>query len=293
PKIISSEVYFNNKLIERTNESSTSISIYSDTLSTGKYAIKTIAKNSDGKIGVNYSSVSIVSNIKPEQLSYKIIETLPHNSANYTEGFEFYDNDLLEGTGNYNESFIYSYKPKSDKINKSIKNDNQYFGEGITVLNNKLYQLTYKSQKGFVYNAKTFEKINEFSFTSKEGWGLTNNGSSLIMSNGSSIITYLNPNTFKIEKTIEVSTPKGFVSNLNELEFVDGVIYANIWTTETIVKFDAKTGRVLAFINMNGLLNNFTNNRIDVLNGIAYEPNEKLFYVTGKWWPKMYKVIFQ
>lgn len=293
PKIVELEVYFNNQLISKTKNDQFSLNLSTDTILPGKYSIKTIAKNSDGKTGINYNSISIVSDIEPKQLSYKLIGTLPHNTANYTEGFEFYNDNLIEGTGNYKESFIYEYNPVNQKIIKSLKNDDQYFGEGITVLNDKLYQLTYKARKGFIYDVKTFKKTGEFNFSSEEGWGLTNDGKSLIMSNGSSTVIFINPNNFAVEKTIEVNTPKGFVSNINELEYVDGAIYANIWTTQTIVKFDAETGRVLALIDLTGLMDRFNNQRIDVLNGIAYNPKDKLFYVTGKWWPTIFKVSFE
>lgn len=293
PRIEEIEIYINNQLIEKVKSSSATITLNSKDFSTGKHTIKTIAKNEDNKTGINYASFSIFSDIQPKQLTYQLISRLPHNTANYTQGLEFYDNKLYEGTGNYNESYIYVYNPENQKIYNSLKIDVQYFGEGITILNNKLYQLTYKAQKGFVYDAVTLEKLNEFTFASKEGWGLTNDGNHLIMSDGSSSLIYINPENFQIEKKINVCTPTGFVSNINELEYVDGVIYANIWTTQTIVKIEEKTGRVLAFIDMNGLMNNLTNHRIDVFNGIAYEPNEKLFYVTGKWWPYIFKITFE
>ena len=293
PNVVDLEVYLNNRLIKKTSEINFQIPVDSDTLKTGKYSIKTIAKNSDGKIGINFSSISVLSDIQPINQSYQIIEILAHNTNNFTQGLEFYKGKLYEGTGNYADSYIYVYNPSTEKVYKSLKLDNQYFGEGITILNDKLYQLTYKSKKGFVYNATTLEKLNEFSFSSDEGWGLTNNGKYLIMSNGTSTITYINPFTFEIEKTIEVCTPTDFITNLNELEFVDGNIYSNIWTSQTIVKFEAETGKVLALINMDGLMSTFSNSRIDVLNGIAYEKNENLFYITGKWWPNLYKVKFQ
>lgn len=292
PAISSITVFMNGKRVFQSSESSFDIKIDSDTLLPGQYSIKTEAINSDGKTGINYSTVSIYSDIEPKRLSYRILETYNHNTAYYTEGFEFYNDLLYEGTGNYDESYIYAYDPKSEKIHKSLKNEERYFGEGITILNGKLYQLTYKSKKGFVYDVNTFEKIREFQFYSEEGWGLTNDGRFLIMGDGTSKITYLDPNTFEKIKTIEVSTPKGLVNNINELEYVDGAFYANIWTRETIVKFDDK-GRVLEIINMKGLMDNFGNQRVDVMNGIAYNQTENAFYVTGKWWPKMYKVTFE
>lgn len=293
PKIESIELYLNNKLIEKSNQSNFSLKINTKDYLPGNYTIKTIATNTDGKQGTNYVRISVVSNLKPRQLGYKLHESFPHNTKNYTEGFEFYKGKIYEGTGNNNESFIYTYRPGNKSFDSSVKLNKQFFGEGITVLNNKLYQLTYKAQKGFIYDPITLKKTGEFNFKSKEGWGLTNDGKYLIMSNGTSSIIYIDPDSFKEVKRIEVSTPKGFVSNINELEYVNGVIYANIWTTQTIVKFEAETGRVLAFINMNGLLTNLQNNKVDVFNGIAYQPDEKMFYVTGKWWPNIYKVTFQ
>lgn len=294
PKVIEIQLFFNNKLITTSTEDNFNITINSADYIPGKYSIKTIAKNKEGKTGTNYVNVSIVSEITPEKLSYKVIESYPHNIKNFTEGFEFYKGKLFESTGNNNESFIYSYNHKNGKIFLSSKLDKQYFGEGITILNNKLYQLTYKAQKCFVYDVNTLEKINEFNYKSAEGWGLTNNGKSLIMSNGTSQIIYVNPDNFETEKIINVSYPDGFINNINELEYVDGIIYANIWTYQTIVKLNAETGKVLALINMNGLLNNFKiEHQIDVLNGIAYHPEEEMFYVTGKYWPRTFKVKFE
>lgn len=293
PKIESIELYLNNQLIKKSSEDNFTVSIATKDYLPGNFTLKTIATNSDGKQGTNYVRFSVISNIEPKQLGYQLHESFPHSTKNYTEGFEFYQGKLYEGTGNKDESYIYIYRPGNKNVDSSVKLDKQFFGEGITVLNNKLYQLTYKAQKGFIYDPVSLKKTGEFSFNSKEGWGLTNDGKYLIMSNGTSSIISIDPETFKEVKRIEVSTPKGFVSNINELEYVDGVIYANIWTTKTIVKFEAETGRVLAFINMNDLLTNLQNNRVDVFNGIAYQPEEKMFYVTGKWWPNIYKVSFQ
>lgn len=287
------EVYFNNQLIETLYEPAGNVKIDTKKYTTGRHSIRTIATLKNQKKGINYATVAVVSDIEPIQGSFKLEGSLAHNIEYYTQGFEFYQGKLYEGTGNYGSSFIYVYNPENEKIYQYLKLDDQYFGEGITILNNLLYQITYKEQKGFVYNIENLEKIKEFSFSSKEGWGLTNNGQWLIMSNGTSVLNYIDPENFQVVKTLEVSTSKGFVNNLNELEYVDGNIYANIWTTNTIVKIDEKTGRVLAFFNMDSLLEHLDNqNRVDVFNGIAYHPGEKLFYVTGKWWPKMFKLDF-
>lgn len=293
PKVESIEIYLNNQLIETLHEASGSIKVNSKNFATGKYTIRTVATNQQHKKGINYATISIVSDIEPVQGTFRLLGSLPHNTAYYTQGFEFHQGKLYEGTGNYGETYIHVYDPEKQQLYQSIKIEDQYFGEGITILNKRLYQLTYKAQKGFVYDLKTLEKINEFSFSSKEGWGLTNDGELLIMSNGTSVLTFINPDNFQVVKTLEASTPKGFVNKLNELEYVDGVIYANIWTSNTIAKIDAQTGRVLAFINMDNILGQLDNQyRVDVFNGIAYHPEQQIFYVTGKWWPKMFKVSF-
>ncbi len=294
PKIEKIDVFLNNELIKTSNSESFSIKVNSSEYLPGIYSVKTIATNAKGETGTHYNTISILSNIQPKNLSYRIIETIPHNTSYFTQGLEFHNGILYEGTGNYGQSYVYAYLPnEGGKVLNQLKLDDRYFGEGITILNDKIYQLTYKSRKGFVYDVHTFEKLNEFSFQSDEGWGLCNDGTYLIMSDGTSKLSYLNPDNFEVVKTIEVSTPTGFVRNVNELEYVDGNIYANIWTTNTIVKFEAKTGKVLAFINMNNLLNMLDLRRADVFNGIAYNEEEDLFYVTGKLWPQMFKVKFE
>jgi glutamine cyclotransferase len=292
PEIESIELYLNDSLLTTSNKADFDYTINTKALLPGQYSLRTVAQNSKNQSGTNVSKISIVSGTPAQRLSYTVKGTLDHNTANYTQGFEFYNNNLYEGTGNYAESQLFAYQMPYMKVLRTHQLDDRYFGEGITILNDKLYQLTYKAQKGFVYNAETFEPTGEFGFQSKEGWGLTNNGTHLIMSDGTSKITYIDPQSFKIVKTIEVSHPGGFVNHLNELEYVDGVIYANIWPGETIVKFDAQNGNVIAFIDMRGLLSNFNTGRIDALNGIAWHKTEQVFYVTGKWWPKIFKVSF-
>lgn len=293
PKVKKIDLYINDELVESSSESSFSVQIQSINYLPGKHTIKTIAVNEKEQTGTNYVYVNILSDIKPQQMTYKIIERLPHNTSFYTQGFEFKDEILYEGTGNYGESGIFIYNTDKQTIKKELMLENRYFGEGITILDNKLYQLTYKAQKAFVYNAQTLEKIDEFTYSNKEGWGLTNNGKYLIMSDGSAQLFFINPTNYKVEKTLYVTHPGGIVQNLNELEYVDGIIYANIWTSRTIAKIDATNGKVLAFIDMNGILPLTNNAEVDVFNGIAYHKNENLFYVTGKWWPYIFKVRFE
>ncbi len=168
----------------------------------------------------------------------------------------------------------------------------KYFGEGITILNNKIYQLTYHAKKGFIYNLNDFSVIDSFNYAMNEGWGLTNDGKYLIMSNGSHILTWLDPNDFSIVKTLQVANNKDIISSLNELEYINGTIYANIWTTEVIVQIDPETGKVLSEINLSGILNMYkkANERVDYMNGIAYDKKNDRLFVTGKWWPRLFEI---
>ena len=233
--------------------------------------------------------------IVPVQMPYTVVKTYPHNPKSFTEGLEYHDTALYEGTGMEKESRLAIISLTTGKDIKTLKLADQYFGEGITQLNGKIYQLTYKSQKAFVYDAKTFKKLQEFSYEG-EGWGLTNNGKEILMSNGSSKIVYRNPETFTITKTIDVSNEKGAVTYINELELVDGFIYANVWETRYIIKINPETGKVVGFADFTGILEQYvpgiTTQQVDVLNGIAYDSVGKRFFITGKYWPKVFEVKF-
>ncbi len=178
------------------------------------------------------------------------------------------------------------------KIDKKIVLDNKvYFGEGITFFNGKIYQLTWKNQKGFVYDAKTFRKLKEFNYQG-EGWGLTHDSSWLIMSDGSSNLRFLNPETLKVETIVSVVDNNGPVSNINELEYIDGFIYANVWQRDHIIKIDPVSGKVLGKINLDSIVREIRtkSETADYLNGIAYNPATKTIFVTGKLWPLVYEI---
>jgi glutamine cyclotransferase len=292
-KIKQIDLFVDNQLITTTSELDFSTSLNSKNFLPGNHSIRIVALKTDGISATNYSSISIFSDIVPQKLNYKIHNTYSHNTSYFTEGLEFYKGLLFEGTGDYGTSYVISYNPKNGKMFSSIKIDDQYFGEGITILNGKIYQLTYKTRIGFVYNVNTFEKEGEFTFNSNEGWGFTNDGKNLIMSDGTSKIHFIDPTNFQVIKSIEVCDNKGILNNINELEYVNGIIYANILGRYTIIKIDASTGKVLAYINMEGLLASINSSSVDVLNGIAYNQSENNFYVTGKFWPKMFSVRFE
>lgn len=236
---------------------------------------------------------------EPKQLSYTLIATHPHDVNSFTEGLEFRNGFLYEGTGDTDYKGVSKLAKIDLATGKDIQKINlskEYFGEGITMLNGKIYQLTYRENKCFVYDANSFSKLKEFTYEG-EGWGMTNDGKQLINSNGTNNIYFRDPETFAVTKTIAVSNNYGPLSSINELEYVDGFLYANIWTTFKIVKIDLNTGNVVAEINLDDLLPKYApeilNQPVDKgLNGIAYDSVGKRFFITGKYYPKIFEVKF-
>ena len=238
-------------------------------------------------------TIVILPEFKPKQLTYKIIKTYPHDPNAYTQGFVFEDDTLFESTGLKGESSIRKENLETGEIYQSIVIPGDIFGEGITLWQDKIILLTWQSHIGFVYDRYSLQKIGQFSYAT-EGWGLTNDGKNLIMSDGTNVLTYLDPNTYSPIKTVEVYDNRGPRTLLNELEYINGKIYANIYTKDIIAIINPKTGAVEAYIDMRGLLKpqDRTQNT-DVLNGIAYDKKRHRLLVTGKNWPKTFwiKVI--
>jgi glutamine cyclotransferase len=234
-------------------------------------------------------------------IPYELVQTHPHDTTSFTEGFLVYNGQLLESTGSpdylkQTKSVLGIVDLKTGKIDVKAELDrNKYFGEGIVVLNDKIYQATYKNQTGFLYDAKTFKTIGQFSYSNKEGWGLTTDGKHIIMSDGSNVLTFLGPEKLNVIKTLGVNTVDVDASDyLNELEFINGYIYANIWMTSYIAKIDPATGRIAAMIDLTQLV---ADNKAKYkgsleMNGIAYDAAADKIYVTGKLWPHIYEVKF-
>jgi glutamine cyclotransferase len=219
---------------------------------------------------------------------YRVINTYPHEASSFTQGLVFEQDQLYESTGNFGESHIFKVDLESGRIQKRcVSLPGKKWGEGITILNNRLYQLTYRSHQGYVYDLETFNVVDTFQYPA-EGWGLTHDGTHLIMSDGSATLTYLDPNTLEPVRTIHVLNDQIPVSDLNELEYIQGRIYANIWLTDRIAIIDPGTGQVEAFIDLTGLRTRHP--RGDVLNGIAYNSKTEKLYVTGKWWSELYEI---
>ncbi|HLL73139.1 MAG TPA: glutaminyl-peptide cyclotransferase [Pyrinomonadaceae bacterium] len=247
--------------------------------------------NSD--TGSNVASKASAAAATPETVptyTYKVKNSWPHDRRAYTQGLIFRDGVLWESTGQYGSSSLRKVELKTGKVIKQISVPSKYFAEGMTVFHNKVFQLTWQEHKGFIYDPETFEKQGEFDYTG-EGWGLTHDGQSLIMSDGTNQIRFLDPATLKTTRTVSVFDAGEPVSQLNELEYIDGEIYANIWQSDRIVRLDPKSGKILGWIDMTGLLK--TKDRTgqeDVLNGIAYDEAGKRLFVTGKMWPKLFEV---
>ncbi|MGL5959129.1 MAG: glutaminyl-peptide cyclotransferase [Bacteroidales bacterium] len=227
----------------------------------------------------------------PQIYSYKIINNYPHDKHAYTQGLEVHGDTLYESTGTYGASSLRKVILKTGKVVHKIDLESKFFGEGICILNGLIYQLTWTEQSCLVYQQTTLDLQARLPYTG-EGWGLTTDGQHLIMSNGSPTIKFLHPNNLSQHKSIEVCTPQGTVSQLNELEMVNDELWANIYTTDLIARIDTASGAVKSFINLKGILpNHLREAHTDVLNGIAYNKKTKQIFVTGKNWQRLYEII--
>lgn len=241
------------------------------------------------------SRVEVVSNVKPKLLTYTIVNTYPHDATSYTQGLEFYRDTLFEGTGQRGTSKLLKTDYKTGKAYKSVNLDGQYFGEGITVLNNKVYQLTWQEATGFIYNADNLEKIKSFEYFKKvEGWGLCNDGKNLYQSDGSEKIWVLDPETLKESDYINVYSESSKIKSVNELEWVEGKIFGNVYQKDAIAVINPKNGAVEGILDLRELKSKISVATLDplndVLNGIAYNPKTKTLFVTGKRWDKMFEI---
>lgn len=246
---------------------------------------------SSGRTESHSRQLILLSDIIPTEYSYRVINSYPHDEKAYTQGLQYHDGVLFEGTGNYNQSSLRRVKLETGEVLKIRNLDNELFGEGITVFRDKIYQLTYKSQVGFVYDRNSFEELQKVYYQNREGWGLTHNGSELIMSDGSNIIYFLDPELFTMNRQIEVYNDKGPADSLNELEYINEKIWANRYYTDEIVIIDPMTGKIEARINLKGIL--ATSERkptTNVLNGIAWDQENNRIFVTGKYWPRLFEI---
>jgi glutamine cyclotransferase len=246
----------------------------------------------DSKFEVALKKVIVVNAVPPKLYTYEIVNTYPHDITSYTQGLEFYKGGLYESTGQYGESKLRKLDYKKGTVLKSVNLNSAYFGEGLSVLNDKIYQLTWKEGRGLVYDLKNFEQIETFNYgQSKEGWGLCNDGEKFYKSDGTENLWILNPTTLAEERYIQAYTDKGKLTNLNELEWVDGKIYANRYQKNGVAIINPKNGAIEAVIDFKALKNKVTKHQgLDVLNGMAYNPETQTLFLTGKRWDKLFEV---
>jgi glutamine cyclotransferase len=223
-------------------------------------------------------------------LTYEVVNTFPHDPNSFTQGLVYRDGSLYESAGEYGKSSLRKVELQTGRVVQQTAVPPKYFAEGLALLNGKLYQLTWQEHTGFVYDAGTFQKLDEF-YVDGDGWGLTTDGESLILSDGTNQIRFLDPATFRVRRTISVLFNNRPLTELNELEYVKGEIYANVWHTDRIARIDPKSGALLGWVDLSGLLPAAErSSREAVLNGIAYDESGGRLFVTGKLWPKLFEI---
>lgn len=243
--------------------------------------------------------ITLFNDTAPVSYTYEIVNKYPHATDAYTQGLEFYNNELYESTGHYGSSSLRKVDLQTGEVLRKIDIPSQFFAEGITILNDKIYQLTWKEGKGFIYDVESFEKTGEFEYDqSKQGWGLTNDGSKIYKSDGTEKIWFLNPQTLAEEGFIQTVTHRTISTQLNELEWVEGKIYANTYQKDGVAIINPANGAIEGVINFSGLREQLGNTADldpvnDVLNGIAYNRETKKLYVTGKDWDTLFEVVIK
>jgi glutaminyl-peptide cyclotransferase len=221
---------------------------------------------------------------------FEVTAIRPHDVGAYTQGLEYYRGSLYESTGGHGTSSLRQVELESGRVVRKIDVPREYFAEGLTIFRGKIYQLTWHAHKGFIYDLESFQKLGEFTYEG-EGWGLTHDSRSLIMSDGTNRIRFLDPVNLSVERSIEVYEAGKPLMKINELEYIKGELYANVWQTDWILRLDARTGKVLGRIDLKGLLASADRTgTTDVLNGIAYDDERDRLFVTGKLWPKLFQI---
>lgn len=281
------QIYFDKKRIKTTTELPLELEVSSD--KTGRINVEARVFNKEN-VGVQKLAIRFVSDIEPKTYSYEVVRTYPHKRDAYTQGLVFENGFFYEATGLKGQSSIRKVQVGTGEVIQSFVVDPSIFGEGVTIFGDKIIQLSWQANVGFVYDKKTFQLLAKFNYTT-EGWGLTNDGKRLIMSDGTNKLYFLDPETFVELDRISVYDDKGPVNQLNELEYIDGEIYSNIYQTDKIARIDPATGKVLSYIDLKGILPESDYDAdTDVLNGIAYDFDNKKLFVTGKKWPKLFEI---
>nr|WP_311196015.1 glutaminyl-peptide cyclotransferase [Antarcticibacterium sp. 1MA-6-2] len=289
-KIDSTRFYFGNEILP-SSSGSNNLQLNLQDQKLGNQLIRTIVF-SEGEADTLQLPIKIYNNTAPKVYTYNIVNTFPHDRTAYTQGLEFFRDTLYESTGQYGKSSLRKTNFETGEVLQKVDLADKYFGEGISILNNKIYQLTWNEGEGLIYDVETLKRGGVFKFNqSKEGWGLTNDGQQFYKSDGTEKIWILNAQTLAEETYIQPTTHKSISTQLNELEWVEGKIYANTYQKDGVAIINPENGAIEGLINFNGLREKVTQHEnLDVLNGIAYNPSTKKLYVTGKNWDKLFEV---
>jgi glutaminyl-peptide cyclotransferase len=251
-----------------------------------------VAQQSDGRLhlkGKPASTTVAQAGAIPVH-SVTVVRTFPHDPKAFTQGLEYFGGYLYESTGRQKQSTLRRVALETGKVVQSVRLPDETFGEGLTIFHGKIYQLTWLDKAGFIYDLRTFRRLGKFSYNT-DGWGLTHDDSSLIVSDGTNRLQYIDPNLFQVTKTLEVFAGSEAVTNLNELEFIRGEIWANVWHSERIARIDPKSGQVTAWIDLAAIAGPETREQEDVLNGIAWDSGRQRLFVTGKNWSKVFEIV--
>ena len=255
----------------------------------GRISVRAVAYSQAVKPQTVALFVNLVSDITPIIYRYRVVKSYPHDSRAYTQGLVYDNGFFYEGTGQQGESSLRKVEPGTGKVISQVNLDGSLFGEGVALLGDRIYQLTWTSKVGFVYEKETLRQVNRIYYQT-QGWGLTTAGDSLVMSDGTNVIWFLDAD-FNVLSSVDVWDNKGIVENLNELEMIDGELWANIWQTDRIARIDPRTGKVLGYVELNNLLPREEREPgTDVLNGIAWDAAGRRLFVTGKYWPRLYEI---
>ena len=257
----------------------------------GVWAVRSTPTSQASPAGASSAGAASASQPVVRSLRVDVLRELSHERDAYTQGLVWWDNQLFESTGRYGDSTLRRLDPQTGRVEQRIGVPDQYFGEGLALVDRRLIMLTWTSERAFTYDRDSFELEETFSYQG-EGWGLCHDGDRLVMSDGSDMLTFRDPDTFEQIGEQRVRLRGQPLRKLNELECVDGVVYANVWEEDFLVRIDPETGRVTDYIDATGLLRGDDRLGAEVLNGIAYDPTAETFYITGKWWPKMFEVRF-
>jgi glutamine cyclotransferase len=286
------EIYFGGRLLTTIRDSSVTTTIPAAlTASTGIRSVKVMAYSVKRRPQSVSVFITILSDVVPEKYGYRTVRVFPHDPDAYTQGLLWHNGFLYEGTGQEGHSSLRKVVLETGTVLQKHNLDSKFFGEGIAISGNQIYQLTWQSKVGFIYDLETFRELGRFYYNT-EGWGLTTIGKQLVMSDGSNKLYFIDPLNFNTVSTIEVYDNQSMVVNLNELEYIGGEIWANIYMTDLIARIDPSTGKVTGYLDLVGIISpsERRNDGDDVLNGIAWDPDADRIFVTGKNWPKLFEI---